>query len=172
MKPTQRRQEMLKLLRHSREPLSGRYFAERFGISRQVVVGDIAALRQDGESISATPLGYLYQPKQAVSAVYKCFHTNSQTEDELRLIVSLGGSIIDVMVRHRIYGKLSAQLSISSDEDIDNFMEEIRLGKSVPLMNVTSGYHYHTIAAKDKETLTRIADALRERGYLLEEKYL
>lgn len=172
MKPTERRQEMLKLLRHSKDPLSGRYLAGMFGVSRQVVVGDIAALRQDGEPIQATAAGYLYQPQQAVSAVYKCYHTNSQTEDELRLIVSLGGSVIDVMVRHRIYGKLSAQLSISSDEDIDNFMEEIRLGKSVPLMNVTSGYHYHTIAAKDQQTLTRIADALREKGYLLEEKHL
>ena len=83
---------------------------------------------------------------------------------------STGGGVEDVMVRHRIYGKLSAQLSIHKQEDVSRFMEEIRLGKSVPLMNVTSGYHYHTVTAQDETTLAVIEAALREKKFLVDAK--
>lgn len=169
MKPAERREEILHLLKHSKTPLTGRFLAEKYGISRQVIVGDIAALKRAGESIVSTPEGYLYRHEQDALRVVKCFHTNEQTEDELRLIVELGGGIVDVMVRHRIYGQLSAQLSIHTEADVTRFMEEIRMGKSVPLMNVTSGYHYHTIVAKDEDVLNEIEDALRRRGFLAEE---
>lgn len=170
MKPAVRRKQILQLLKHSREPLTGNFLAKKFGISRQVIVGDISTLRSQGESVIATPEGYLYEQVQAASTVYKVFHTNEQTEKELRLIVSLGGGIVDVMVRHRIYGILSAQLSIYTEDDIVRFMEEIRLGKSVPLLNVTSGYHYHTVVAKDQSTLQKIKQGLQKAGFLIEQE--
>ncbi len=170
MKPAVRREQILQLLKRSSTPITGRTLAKKFGISRQVIVGDIDALRKQGESVIATADGYRYEQVKACSAVYKVFHTNEQTEAELRLIVSLGGGIVDVMVRHRIYGVLSAQLSIYSDEDITKFIGEIRSGKSVPLLNVTSGYHYHTIVAKDENALETIADALRQTGFLIEQE--
>lgn len=74
------------------------------------------------------------------------------------------------MVRHRIYGILSAQLSIYTEDDIVRFMEEIRLGKSVPLLNVTSGYHYHTVVAKDQSTLQKIKQGLQKAGFLIEQE--
>ncbi len=168
MKPTARREQIVRQLKHSREPLTGRYLAEKYGISRQVIVGDIAALKASGVPILSTSEGYVYQKQQAAFGVYKFFHSNEQTEDELRLIVSLGGGVEDVMVRHRIYGELSAKLSIHNEDDIEFFMEHIRSGKSVPLMNVTSGYHYHMIVAQDEETLNEIVKALRSKGYLVE----
>lgn len=54
MKPAVRREQMLQLLKHSREPLTGNFLAKKFGISRQVIVGDISALRSQGESVIAT----------------------------------------------------------------------------------------------------------------------
>ncbi len=170
MKPAARREQILQLLKHSGTPVTGRALAKRFGISRQVIVGDIDALRKQGESVVATAEGYRYEQVQAASAVYKVLHTTEQTEEELRLIVSLGGGVADVMVRHRIYGVLTAQLSIYTDEDVTKFIEEIRLGKSVPLLNVTSGYHYHTIVAKDEQTLHRIQEGLHQAGFLIEQE--
>ncbi len=171
MKPAVRREQILQLLKHSTTPITGRALAKKFGISRQVIVGDIDALRKRGESVIATADGYHYEQVQAASAVYKVFHTNEQTEEELSLIVRLGGGVVDVMVRHRIYGVLTAQLSIYSAEDVAKFMEEIRSGKSVPLLNVTSGYHYHTIVAKDDATLKQIEAALLQAGFLIEQEH-
>ena len=168
MKPKMRREQIADQLMQSREPLTGHYFAEKYGVSRQVIVGDMAALRASEIPISATPQGYIYCRKQSVTARYKLRHTNEQTEDELRLIVSLGGGIEDVMVRHHIYGELRARLDIYTQADVDHFMEQLRQGKSVPLMNITSGYHYHTITAKNQNILDDIVSALRLRGYLVE----
>jgi transcriptional regulator of NAD metabolism len=36
-------------------------------------------------------------------------------------------------------------------------------------MHVTSGYHYHTIRAKDEDVLDRIGQALNEKGYIVPE---
>lgn len=172
MKPAVRREEIVQLLKYSKEPVTGRYLAAKFGVSRQVIVGDIAAIKESGEPVLSTPEGYLYRLETAVRAVFKCFHTNEQTEEELRMIVSLGGGVEDVIVRHRIYGKLSAQLSIHSQTDVDRFIEEIRSGKSVPLMNVTSGYHYHTVVAGDEKTLEKIERELQECGFLVDAKQM
>ena len=34
-------------------------------------------------------------------------------------------------------------------------------------MNITSGYHYHTVEAPDEETLELIGQELSAKGYLL-----
>ena len=49
------------------------------------------------------------------------------------------------------------------------FMENIRLGKSSPLKNITSNYHYHTVEAENEEILDSVEEVLREKGYLVEE---
>lgn len=45
-------------------------------------------------------------------------------------------------------------------------MENIRTGRSTPLLNVTSGYHFHHVAADQEEILDEIEAALREKGFL------
>ena len=47
-------------------------------------------------------------------------------------------------------------------------MEDIRRGKSSPLKNITSDYHYHTISADSERTLDMIEEMLREKGFLIE----
>ena len=84
------------------------------------------------------------------------------------MIVDLGGAVADVMVNHRAYGKMKAPLNIKSRRDIQVFMENIRSGKSSPLLNITSGYHFHNISAESEEVLDEIERALKEKGYLAE----
>ena len=74
----------------------------------------------------------------------------------------------NVMVHHRVYGHIEAGLYISSRREAAEFMEDIRRGKSSPLKNITSDYHYHTISADSERTLDMIEEMLREKGFLIE----
>ena len=47
-------------------------------------------------------------------------------------------------------------------------MNNIKTGKSPPLMNVTSGYHFHHVCAEQEEILDEIEEALRKKHYLAE----
>jgi len=160
-----RRGQILKLLKSSPSPLSGSSISKIIGVSRQVIVQDIAMMRLEGTPIIATSRGYIINEPVTVSRVIKMHHTNEQTEDELYTIVDLGGTVIDVSVHHRVYGKLTAPLGIKSRRDVQTFMQDIRSGKSVPLMNVTSGYHYHLISAENEEILDEIENALNAKKY-------
>ena len=82
--------------------------------------------------------------------------------------MDLGGIVRNVMVNHKVYGHLEAELNITSRRKAAEFMEEIRSGKSSPLKNITSGYHYHTVEADSEETLNLIENMLKEKGYLVE----
>lgn len=168
MTGTERRKQILAMIRQSPGPLSGGALGNATGVSRQVVVQDIALLRTEGYKIAATPRGYILdEPRQAVR-LFKVFHTNERTEEELKLIVDMGGCVTDVMVNHRIYGKMSAPLNIKNRRDVQVFMNHLRTGKSTPLLNVTSGYHFHHVTAEQEEILDEIEDALRKRGFLTE----
>ena len=98
--------------------------------------------------------------------IFKVFHTSEQIVDELCTIVDLGGTVEDVFVHHKIYGQLQAPLHISSRRDVQLFLEELKSGKSTPLKDVTSGYHYHTVSADSGETLDLIGQELGKKGYL------
>lgn len=167
MTGTQRRKVILDMLRSSSEPLSGRALGDETGVSRQVVVQDIALLRTEGWSITATARGYLLErSSNGCTRLFKVHHTTEQTEEELNLVVDLGGCVVNVMVNHRAYGKISVELNIKSRRDVQNFLEQIRTGKSIPLLNVTSGYHFHLISAEREEILDEIEASLKEKGFL------
>lgn len=162
----ERRRKIAELLRKSEKPLSGTALAERCDVSRQIVVQDISALRQDGYSIISTARGYRMNENPGVQKVFKVCHTDAQIEDELNLIVDLGGEVEDVFIYHKVYGEVRAKLHIYSRRDVREFLESLKAGTSSPLKNVTAGYHYHTISARDEETLRLIEEALWEKGYL------
>lgn len=98
----------------------------------------------------------------------RCITAWSDLADELNTIVDLGGSVLNVMVNHRVYGKITADLDIRNRRDVDRYLEGIKTGKSFPLMTVTSGYHFHRIAADTVEQLDEIEEALKAKGYLAE----
>lgn len=165
----ERRKAILELMRSSDTPLSGGALGKATGVSRQAVVQDIALLRTEGYPIVATARGYLLEKRgEQPSRLIKVCHSNEQTEEELTTIVDLGGCVCSVMVNHRAYGRISAEINIRNRRDVAVFMEQIRTGKSVPLLNVTSGYHFHLIRAESEERLDEIEAALQEKGFLAE----
>ncbi|MBO5032516.1 MAG: transcription repressor NadR [Lachnospiraceae bacterium] len=167
---TERRKLLLSMMRQSKIPMSGSALGKKTGVSRQVVVQDIALLRTEGYPIMSTTKGYYLEEPDSNQSVrtIKVFHTNEQVEDELNTIVDLGGTVLDVMVNHRAYGKMSAALNIKSRRDVQTFVDNINSGKSTPLLNVTSGYHFHKISADNEDILDEIEEALAQKGYLAE----
>ena len=166
MSGEKRREEILKLLKKSEEPISGRDLAKRFEVSRQVIVQDVALLRAKEHKITSTNKGYVLSEKDAYTRVFKVNHSDEEASEELTLIVDLGGCVEDVFVYHKAYGLVKADLNIRSRRDVENFMSDIRSGKSSLLKNITSGYHYHTVTASTEVILDVIQEKLDEKGFL------
>ena len=169
MKAQERRKTIINILLSEDRPIPGGELSEKCGVSRQIIVQDIAVLTGQGFEILSTHNGYLVQKSPFKDRVFKVKHSTEQTEDELSTIVELGGTVVDVFVWHKVYGKMSAPLNIFSELQIKQFIEGIRAGKSTELMNITGGYHYHTVRAEKEETLDLIAEVLSKKGYIAPE---
>ena len=167
MTGTERRTKIVELIQNSEKPLSGTALAKQCDVSRQVIVQDIALIRASGYDIISTNRGYIIQEPLVRERVFKVNHTDEQLEEELYSIIDLGGTVVNVMVNHRVYGHMEAELRINSRRKVEAFMEDIRSGKSSPLKNITSNYHYHTVAADSEETLDLIEEALRQKHFLV-----
>ena len=168
MTGSERRQDILKGIRESERPVSGSKLAKTYNVSRQVIVQDIALLRASGYDIISTNRGYVLEGKRCAERVFKVRHTDDQLEEELCAIVDLGGQVKNVMVNHKVYGHIEAELGITSRRKVKDFLEDIKSGKSTPLKNITSDYHYHTVTADSEETLDIIEEALKKSGFLIE----
>ena len=166
MSGKERREEILKILNNSEMPVAGTELAKELGVSRQVIVQDMALIRANGIEVMATNRGYVIQEAKEVSRVFKVIHTDEQVEEELNLFVDLGGKVEDVFVYHKVYGVIKVPMNIKSRRDVRKYMEGISSGKSTNLMKLTSNYHYHTIIAEDEQTLDLIQDELSSRGFL------
>ena len=130
---------------------------------------DIALIRAAGYEIISTNRGYILSEPCTVSRTFKVRHTDSQLEEELCSIVDLGGCVKNVMVNHKVYGHMEAELNITSRRKAAEFIRDIKSGKSSPLKNITSDYHYHVVEADSEETLDLIEDMLRKKGFLIEQ---
>ena len=168
MTGSDRRQERLKNIKESDRPVSGSKLAKDYDVSRQVIVQDIALLRASGYDIISTNRGYVLEGQTCAERVFKVRHTDEQLETELCTIVDLGGQVKNVMVNHKVYGHIEAELGITSRRKVKEFLADIESGKSTPLKNITSDYHYHTVTADREETLGMIEEELRKLGFLVE----
>ena len=165
----QRRAQMLRLLQTAKEPIPGARLAKEMGVSRQVIVQDIALLRAVDKNILSTNKGYILfhsEPDEHTRS-FQVHHTNAQITDELQTIVDCGGSVKDVTVEHPIYGQISADLIIRSRVDVANFVAQVKKYRTKPLTELTDGEHFHTVTAADEQTLERIEQALAQKGYLI-----
>lgn len=165
MKADERRKEIVAFLASEQKPISGGELSSRLGVSRQIIVQDISVLKSLGYDIISTHSGYIMHVSPLIERVFKVKHTTEQTEDELNSIVDLGGTVVDVFVWHKVYGKVSAKLNIFSRLHVKQFIEGVRSGKSSELMNITGGYHYHTVRADSEEILDKIKELLDKKGY-------
>ncbi len=168
MSVSKRHEEMLRALKKSNKPLSGAALSEQFGVSRQIIVQDINRLKSEGHNILATARGYVLLPDYEVTRVLKVRHSVEDTARELFLIVDQGAEVRDVFIYHKVYGEIHGPLYISSRRDAEEFIEDMKTGKSSPLSTATSGYHYHTLVAKDESILDRVETELKKAGFLAE----
>lgn len=167
VKDMDRREKIVDAIQKSEKPISASKLAQLFGVSRQIIVGDVALLRASGINIIATPRGYVLDNINKNSTYTLAVkHGKEELMDELYTIVDLGGYIIDVIVEHPIYGQLTGKLHIASRYDVDEFMKRVNTKQASPLSQLTDGLHLHTIQCQDDGVYQRIAKVLDEKGYL------
>lgn len=166
MSGQERREQIVKMIKQSDVPVAGTTLAKDLGVSRQVIVQDMALLRANGVEILSTHRGYVLQEEAKPSRVFKVHHTGERVEEELNLFVDLGAKVEDVFVYHKVHGVIRASLRIKSRRDVKNYLQEIEQGNSTQLLNLTSGYHYHTVTAESKEDLDLIQTELEKAGML------
>jgi transcriptional regulator of NAD metabolism len=167
-----RRQHIVTLLGQTSRALTGAELARRLGVSRQVIVQDVAVLRAGGAEVLATPQGYVLASQLRPAAhrvVVACRHTREQVEDELLALVDCGVTVVDVIVEHPLYGEIRAPLWLRSRADVRAFMRQLEESQANLLSSLTGGVHLHTLEASRPETLTAARAALADRGYLLAE---
>ena len=169
MRAGERRQAILEHLRQSSRPVSAGFLAERFSVSRQAVVGDVALLRASGADISATPRGYVIL-KAAGGFVRQvaCCHDAAGMEAELNAVVDQGCAVADVIVDHPIYGQLTGPLQLSSRYDVSQFLARCMEAGARPLSDLTGGIHLHTLSCPDEDAFCRVREALGAMGILWE----
>ena len=168
MNATQRREIILSMLTQTNQPLSASTIAKECGVSRQIIVGDIALLRASGEEISATPRGYvlLRHEQNFFRKTIACCHHDEMMVQELYIVVDNGCAVLDVTVEHPVYGQLTAPLHLSSRLDVEQFMK--RMDGAAPLSQLTGGVHLHTLSCPDETAYEHLLQLLRQRGFLVE----
>ncbi|MEF9920919.1 MAG: transcription repressor NadR [Erysipelotrichaceae bacterium] len=168
MDTNNRRNQIMKVISESDKPISARYLANMFHVSRQIVVGDIALLRAKGIKIIATPRGYLCEVvvKDVIERTIAVVHKEKDLAKEIYAIIDLGGEIIDVIVEHPLYGELRGNLHLASRYDADEFLNKVKLLEAKPLSNLTQGLHLHTIRTRDEACFERILNRLEQEGFL------
>jgi transcriptional regulator of NAD metabolism len=150
-------------------PQKGQDLAKEFGVTRQVIVKDIAILRAEGVNIIATPEGYIKTKDESykIKRIIAVSHRSDSIEDELTCIVTFGGTIEDVIIEHPLYGEMRGMLMIKTLYDVQSFMKKFKEYKAEPLSALTGGVHIHTIEADTEEIMERILSELKARNYLI-----
>ena len=166
MTASERRQQIARLLSVSQAPISATTLSQELGVSRQIIVGDIALLRAAGQEITATARGYVIPTQNGLLHRIACMHSAKETRDELNAMVDCGCTVLDVIVEHPVYGQLTAPLHLSSRLDVEQFMK--RMDEATPLSQLTDGVHLHTLSCPDEAAYEHLLLLLRQRGFLVE----
>jgi len=171
MDATTRRKQILDTISRADTPTTAIALATQLGVSRQVIVGDIALLRAGGHEITATARGYVADQKPTDGHQYKgtvaSRHASKDTKAELYQIVDLGGIVLDVTVDHEIYGNITGSLNIKSREDVDKFINRLKSSQDKLLLELSKhGEHRHTIVCRDKDHFDSIVQALSRDGFI------
>ena len=171
MKADERREAILSQLKGSAAPVSAENLTKKLGVSRQVIVGDVALLRAFGNDISATPRGYVLERDMGmIVRTLACYHSGEDMERELDIMVDNGCIVKDVIVEHPIYGQLTGSLELKSRYDVKQFISRSLRCEAQPLSALTDGIHLHTLLCPDEEALLRVISELKEAGLLLKKE--
>ena len=163
MNAAQRRERILTRLTGASEPMSASLLAGELGVSRQIVVGDVALLRAAGAQIDATPRGYQLHPAAKG-------YTAEEMRAELYTVVDQGGVVVDVAVENPLYGELRGNLNLASRYDVDLFLRQAADTPECLLSRMTGGVHLHTLHCPDEASFRRVKAALAEKGLLYQKE--
>ena len=168
MTAEQRRSRISARLHEAHQPISATALAKDLGVSRQIIVGDVALLRAAGTQIDATPRGYQLHPAaRGCTGILACVHsTADQMREELYTVVDQGGVVVDVAVENPLYGELRGNLNLASRYDVDHFIQQAADTPECLLSRMTGGVHLHTLSCPTEEAFRRIEAALDAKGLL------
>lgn len=168
MNSIERREDIIKLLLESKEPLKGSFIAKRYSVTRQVIVKDIAILRAKGKNIIATPDGYIINANNnKAKAIIAVIHTEDEMIEELSIVIKYGGMIEDVVVEHPLYGEIKGMLMIKNYNELNKFIEKYKEQKAKLLSALTNGVHLHTIAAETQDDIDLIILELKKNNFIV-----
>ena len=169
MNSKERREYIRNLLIENNITYKGQFLAEQLGVTRQVIVKDIAIIRAEGINIIATPEGYLIFNEESnyVRRVIAVSHRRDEIYNELECIVKFGGIVEDVTVEHPLYGEIRAMLMIKTIMDIEKFTKKFKEASAEPLSSLTKGVHLHTVRADNEQIIDCIIKELKDKNYLI-----
>ena len=167
MNDTDRKKAIIKLLENKNSTITGSEIAKIMGVTRQVIIKDIAILRSKGHDIIATPKGYMIQKTNGVRRVFAMKHSQDDIERELTLIVKNSASVINVIVEHPLYGEIIGNLNIETLQDVKRFLAKMETSHAKPLLTLSDGIHLHTLQANSEEILNNLEHELRKANLLL-----
>lgn len=168
-----RKQVIMEQLNRAEKPMSASYFAELLGVTRQVIVGDIALLRATGAKIIATPRGYLMETQPDDRYIVACRHDEEHMREELYTIVDCGCGLLDVIVEHPLYGQITCNLHIFSRHDADMFLQKMKDTQSRPLSLISNDdIHLHTLQCPSIDHFRQAEMALKARGFYIKREVM
>ena len=126
MNTAERRGEILKILHNADAPVAARELAGKFGVSRQVIVQDLAVIRASTPGILSTTKGYVIQQDSSFTREFKVRHSQEKAAAELNLIVDCGGHVKNISISHRVYGRVTAEMDIRSRQDVNEFVQALQ----------------------------------------------
>lgn len=168
MNSIERRDDIVKLLLDSSSPIKGTDIANKYNVTRQVIVRDIAILRAKGINIMATPDGYIVNRNDGkVKTIIAVNHKESEMFEEMSTVIKYGGTIEDVIVEHPLYGEIKGILMVKNFNELNKFINKYSNQKGRLLSVLTNGVHLHTIAADTNEDIEAITAELKAKNFIV-----
>jgi len=168
-----RRERLASILRERGTAVSGTELAGLLGVSRQVIVQDVAVLRAAGAGIVPSSTGYRWLAEDDRTGASRLHarvavrHRPEETEVELYALVDAGVRVVDVVVEHPLYGELRGLLDLGTTAEVEAWLVALRRHRANVLSTLTGGVHLHTLAADDPLALARAREGLEALGFLL-----
>ena len=175
MNGTERRMQILTILKNADGPVTGRTLAKAVGVARQIVVGDVALLRSSGAPIMSSARGYALEV-YSTGNERRCLTcrlnpvTVEQLQEELDAVVDNGGAITGVSIHSKVYGLVRVKLVLRSRRDVRLHLQKLEKSQTPLLSTLTAGLHTLTVETQNPEEMEDIIAGLKESGLLVEKE--
>lgn len=167
MSGEERRRKIVEIVEKSEVPVSATFLSKELGVSRQIIVGDVALLRAQDILLIATNRGYIMEKtKKMAVAEIKLKNRPEDMYDLLCTIVDMGGRIKNDFIISDLYGKVCVELNINNRAEAQIFSEKYIESGATLLSALTKNIHFHTVEADNELVMIRVQKALNEKGYL------